>query len=201
MERLKARLGSQAEAVTLLGENPLPPSLEIWVQKASFVGGVARELVAMPEVQDVVYAGKLADKLAKLSRFAGRFSAILLFVAITASGVVLFNMIRIAVYSKQEEINIMLLVGATPAFVALPFVFQGVFLGGLGALASAGLVAVAYQSALARLRDLLPFLPFLEGGLLTLKLGLILIGAGATVSLVSSLMAVERFIRRSLRPL
>jgi cell division transport system permease protein len=201
LERLRARLGAQTEAVTLLGDNPLPPSLEIRVQRASSVSAVARDLVALRDVQDVVYAGKLADKLAKLSRFAGRFSAILLFVAITASGVVLFNTIRIAVYSKQEEINIMLLVGATPAFVALPFVLQGVLLGGVGALAAAGLVAATYQSALERLRDLLPFLSFLEGGFLTLKLGLILVGAGVTVSLVSSLMAVERFIRRSLRPL
>ena len=201
LERLKARLGNQAQAVTLLGENPLPPSLEIWVVRASHVSSVARELVALDSVQDVVYAGKLAEKLSKLSRFASRFSLIMLLVAITASGVVLFNTIRIAVYSKEEEIGIMLMVGATPAFVAFPFVVQGVFLGSAGALVAAGLLGVSYGAALDRLKDLLPFLPFLQDRGLTLRLGGILVGAGATVSLIASLMAVERFIRRALRPL
>ena len=201
LERLKARLGNQAQAVTLLGENPLPPSLEIWVTRASQVSSVARELVALDEVQDVVYAGKLAEKLSKLSRFASRFSLIMLLVAVTASGVVLFNTIRIAVYSKEEEIGIMLMVGATPAFVAFPFVVQGVFLGSLGALVASGLLGVSYSAALERLKDLLPFLPFLHDTGLTLRLGFILVGAGATVSLIASLLAVERFIRRALRPL
>ena len=202
MERLRTRLGSrQAEALTLLGDNPLPASLEIWVDRASSVSTVARELSLFSEIQDVVYAGNLAEKLAKFSRFAGQFSLALLLVAVTASAVVLFNTIRIAVYSKEEEIGIMLMVGATPAFVALPFVMQGVLLGGLGSLGASALLAFSYSGILARLKDLLPFLPFLEHGILIAQLGVILVGAGATVSLVASLIAVETFTRRAMKPL
>lgn len=202
MERLRTRLGSrQAEALMLLGDNPLPASLEIWVDSASRVNSVARELSLFSEIQDVVYAGNLAEKLAKFSRFAGQFSLALLIVAITASAVVLFNTIRIAVYSKEEEIGIMLMVGATPAFVALPFVMQGILLGGLGSLGASALLAFSYNSILERLRDLLPFLPFLEQGVLIAQLGVILVGAGATVSLVASLIAVETFTRRAMKPL
>lgn len=202
MERLRARLASrQAEALTLLGDNPLPASLEIWVDRASSVSAVARELSLLSEIQDVVYAGNLAEKLAKFSRFAGQFSLALLLVAVTASAVVLFNTIRIAVYSKEEEIGIMLMVGATPAFVALPFVMQGVLLGGLGSLGASTLLAFSYSGILERLKDLLPFLPFLEQGILIAQLGVILVGAGATVSLVASLIAVETFTRRAMKPL
>lgn len=202
IERLRQRLGSrQAEALTLLGENPLPMSLEIWVDRASSVNVVARELSLYSEIQDVVYAGNLAEKLSKFSRFAGHFSLAVLLIAVTASAVVLFNTIRIAVYSKEEEIGIMLMVGATPAFVALPFVVQGVLLGGLGSLGASTLLAVSYNGILERLRDLLPFLPFLEQGVLIAQLGVILVGAGATVSLVASLVAVETFTRRAMKPL
>jgi len=202
MERLRQRLGSrQSEALALLGENPLPSSLEIWVDRASSVSEVARELSLYSEIQDVVYAGNLAEKLSKFSRFAGQFSLAVLLVAVTASAVVLFNTIRIAVYSKEEEIGIMLMVGATPAFVALPFVVQGVLLGGVGSLGASGLLAVSYSGILERLKDLLPFLPFLEPSILLAQLGVILVGAGATVSLVASLVAVETFTRRAMKPL
>lgn len=202
MERLRQRLGSkQADALDILGENPLPSSLEIWVDSASRVSMVARELSLFSEIQDVVYAGNLAEKLAKFSRFAGQFSLALLLVAVTASAVVLFNTIRIAVYSKEEEIGIMLMVGATPAFVSLPFVMQGVLLGGLGSLGASALLAFSYSNILERLKDLLPFLSFLEQGTLIAQLGVILVGAGATVSLVASMVAVETFTRRAMKPL
>ena len=202
LERLKERLGAkQAEALVLLGENPLPSSLEIWVDRASNVSSVAANLATVPEIVDVVYAGRLAEKLARFSRFAGQFSVAMLIVAITASAVVLFNTIRIAVYSKEEEIGIMLMVGATPTFVAMPFVFEGVILGGFGSLGASILLAVSYNGIIARLRDLMPFIPFLEKGSIIIQLGMILVGAGATVSLIASLVAVETFTKRAMKPL
>lgn len=202
LDRLKERLGArQAEALVLLGDNPLPASLEIWVDRASNVNGVAVSLAGVQDIVDVVYAGRLAERLARFSRFAGQFSIAMLIVAITSSAVVLFNTIRIAVYSKEEEIGIMLMVGATPTFVAMPFVLQGVILGGLGSLGASVLLAVSYNSIIARLRDLMPFIPFLERGYIMFQLGIILVGAGATVSLIASLIAVETFTKRAMRPL
>jgi cell division transport system permease protein len=149
----------------------------------------------------VVYAGKLAEKLAKLSRFAGRFSLAVLLVAVAASGVVLFNTIRIAVYSKEEEIAIMLMVGATPSFVAMPFIIQGVLLGSLGAFCSSVMLAFSYGAAVERLKDFLPFLELLNDSSLLVRLGGVLVGGGALVSFFASFLAVERFIRRALKPL
>ena len=123
-------------AVTLLGENPLPASVEVRVDKASSVAGVARELVAMEQVEDVVYAGKVAEKLARLSRFAEVFSLFLLIVASLAGALVLYNTIRVAIYSRKQEIEVMLLVGAMPGFVSLPFMLLGVFWGFSGTLAT-----------------------------------------------------------------
>ncbi|MDR1966939.1 MAG: permease-like cell division protein FtsX [Synergistaceae bacterium] len=201
LERLKQRLPDRADVLTLLGDNPLPSSLEISIDRADSVESVVTALSAIPLINDIVYAGKLAEKLAKFSRFAGQFSLAMLFVAITASAVVLFNTIRIAVYSKEEEIGIMLMVGATPTFVAMPFVLQGVILGGVGSFGASAFLALSYNGIISRLKDLMPFLPFLERNSVVLQLGLILVGAGATVSLIASLMAVETFTRRAMKPL
>ncbi|MCL2683743.1 MAG: permease-like cell division protein FtsX [Synergistaceae bacterium] len=201
LERLNQRMPDRADFLTLLGENPLPSSLEISVDRADSIESVVTSLAAIPLINDIVYAGKLAEKVARFSRFAGQFSIALLFISITASAVVLFNTIRIAVYSKEEEIGIMLMVGATPTFVALPFVLQGIILGGVGSLGASIFLALSYNGIIARLKDLLPYLPFLEKNSIVLQLALILVGSGATVSLIASLVAVETFTRRAMKPL
>lgn len=201
LERLRARIGNQAEAVSLLGENPLPPSIEVRVSNAAHVSETAGKLAAMEEVEDLVYAGKVAEKLAKLSSFVEKFSIGLLLIAVITSGVVLFNTIRISVYSRESEIDVMLLVGATPTYVAMPFVFQGFILGFTGALLASLLVGGTYYSAVAKIQEMLPFLVFIESPQLMLKLAFMLVCCGGSVSLIASLLAVEKFIRIASRPL
>ena len=201
LERLRARIGAQAKAVTLLGENPLPSSVEIKVDKVSHVSETARLLVAMNEVDDVIFAGRIAEKLTRVSDFVERFSIIMLLVAIAASGVVLFNTVRIAIYSREAEIGAMLMVGATSTYVALPFVIQGIMLGLTGSLLATGMLAGSYYSAITKLKDMLPFLPFVESPVLIGKLAFMLVCCGTTVSLIVSLMAAESFIRKASRPL
>jgi len=201
IERLRARIGAQADAVSLLGENPLPESLEVHVERASSVPDTARMLVALPDIDDIVYAGRVADKLTKVSNFVENMSLVMLLIAIIASGIVLFNTVRIAVYSREEEIKVMMMVGATSTYVAMPFIIQGVILGFLGALTAFGLLVGTYCMALTRLKDMLPFFPFIEPAALLGRLGLLLICSGVAVSLIASLIAVEKFIRKSSKPL
>lgn len=201
LERLRSRIGEQAKAVMLLGENPLPESIEIRVRKASEVAETARLLASVPEIEDIVYAGRVAEKLTRVSGFVEKFSIAMLLVAIAASGIVLFNTIRISVYSREEEIGVMMMVGATSTYVTLPFVIQGFILGLTGAFLASMLLGGTYYAAVSRLKDMLPFIPFIESTKLTGKLAFMLICCGATVSLISSLMAVEKFIRKASRPL
>ncbi|MDL2298410.1 permease-like cell division protein FtsX [Synergistaceae bacterium OttesenSCG-928-D05] len=201
LERLRTRLGNQVEAVSLLGENPLPPSIEVRVDKASQVSNTALKIDVMDDVDDVVFAGPVAEKLSKVSNFAGQFSVVLLVVAFLASGVVLFNTIRISVYSREEEINVMVMVGATSTYVAMPFVIQGFLLGFAGALLAFLFVGGTYFSAIVKLKDMLPFLTFIESPQLLYKLGFMLVCCGATVSLIASLLAVEKFIKNAMEPL
>lgn len=200
LEKLKARLGNQADAVTLLGENPLPSSVQVQVKKAEFATVVARELIAMPEVDDVVYSGELAERLQKISSFVSRLSLIILIISITAASLVLFNTIRISVFARKEEIETMLLVGATPAFVAFPFVLQGVVLGVLGAFFASGILYFSYGYAINALARSLPFLSLIQNPELLLRLGIVLVGGGVTIGWICSWLAVSKFIRAATRP-
>ena len=168
---------------------------------ASQVADVASRLTSVKEIEDIVYAGHVAEKLTRLSSFVEKFSIIMLAVALTASGVVLFNTIRISVYSRAQEIDVMMKVGATSTYVAFPFVIQGFILGFFGALAASTALGYSYLSALERLRDMLPFIAFIESKRLLANLFIMLICCGAVVSLIASLIAVEKFIRKASKPL
>lgn len=197
LERLRSRIGPDANVVALLGENPLPESVEATVSGADGIKDVADKIEKLEAVDEVIYAGKAAEKLSRVSNFVSHLSMIMLIVAIAASGIVLFNTVRIAIYSKEEEIKTMLMVGSTSTYVAMPFVIQGVLLGLIGALISFGLLVIAYRMAIDRLKDMLPFFHFISATDLIGRLGFLLICCAMAVSLVASLTAVEKFIRKA----
>ncbi|HAK40544.1 MAG TPA: permease-like cell division protein FtsX [Synergistales bacterium] len=199
LERLKARLGKLAEAVALLDENPLPPSVEIQVKRASFATVIARELIAMPEVEEVVYAGAVAERLQSISYFVARLSMVVLVVSLASATLVLFNTIRIGVYARKEEISKMLLVGATRNFVVFPYVLQGVILGTVGAALAVLLLWFSYGMAITALERSLPFLRLLTDRIIVLRVGAVLVLAGVSVGWICSWLAASSFVRQASR--
>src|SRR5205085_2284357 len=82
-------------------------------------------------------------RIARLVRLVGVTCAGLLMLATVA---VISNAIRITLFSRRREIRIMQLVGATNGFIRLPFVFEGVFDGAMGALLAGAALAAAYHA-------------------------------------------------------
>lgn len=200
LELLRAKLGNQARAVTLLGDNPLPWNVQIQVMKADFVTPLVRDLMSFPSVEEVVYAGQLAEKLAQASLVMNRVSIAVLILAITITALVLYNTVKIAIYSKRGEIEVMLLVGATNTSIALPFVLQGMLLSTFGALLSVILLAGAYQYVSVMLGTTLSFLALIADSLLLVRFYLILIGTGMTLGWLCSWFAVHRYISEASCP-
>ncbi|WP_286952622.1 MULTISPECIES: cell division protein FtsX [Aminobacterium] len=201
LERLRAKLGTKARAVTLLGENPLPWSVEVKVKRAGDVAPLVRKLTAMPEVDELVYAGKLAEKLSRISLMVSKISVVVLSLALIISALVVYNTIRISLYSRKEEIQVMVLVGATKTYISLPFVLQGMILGSLGALLAALAVAGSYSTAREAIWTTLPFVQLIAQPEFLLKFYLLLLGIGTTLGWICSWFAVSRFVRVAEKPL
>ncbi len=200
LKRLDEKIGQGDQIISLLGDNPLPPSVIVTVDKAENLNLVANEIDAFPEVDDVIYAGEVAERLASLAYFLNRFAMAVFLVALITSLVVMMNTIRIALYSRREEIGVMLLVGATPNYVSLPFLLQGVVLGGMGALMALFFLVRAYRRLLEVLSRVLPFFNMLDSPEITLWLFCLLVGGGVALGWICSWLAVHKHIRRSLKP-
>jgi cell division transport system permease protein len=199
LRRLSDVLGEEARVLEGVGPGALPDAVEVRAPGISLAGAreLARALRGIPGAAEVDYGNAWLERL---EAFVGRarIAAAVLFAALAvATAVLVSNTLRLAVFARRDEIEIMKLVGATDGFVTAPFLIEGVLQGLLGAglavLALVGLhvllvprlkAAVALAGALA-LRDTLP--PSLVLGL---------VGGGALVGLLGSALSVARTLRR-----
>lgn len=147
---LKDRTGL-ADAITALGENPLPDGYVLKlagfqnVSDAGQVDALAAQLKALPGVEYVQVDSAWVKRLAALMhvlRLALLFLAATLGVVVVA---VVFNTIRLQVMTQREEIEVCRMFGATDAFICRPFYYMGALLGVTAGAIALGVVALALQ--------------------------------------------------------
>jgi len=200
LRQLSEELGDQAHVLDGVGPGVIPDAVDVLAPGISLAGAraLAAELRALPGVADVDYGNAWLEKLETLVSRA-RLAAVALFAALAvATAVLVGNTLRLAVFARREEIEILKLVGATDAFVSTPFLIEGLLQGlaggalavgalaGLHALLVPRLQAAVGVAGALRLTDTLP--PALLLGLL---------GGGAAVGLLGSALAVMRSLRRA----
>jgi cell division transport system permease protein len=201
LAKLQNRMGSQSHVLDLIGENPLPWSLEVRVKTAPEVPHLVRALMAMAEIEDVVYSGMVVERVAAISRLASRAVVSMFFLSIMITSLVVYNTIHISLYSRREEIGIMFLVGATRAYIAAPFVLEGTFLAFLGSVISTLGIVSAYFPGIRLLQNSLPFLHFVGDSNVIGYFSLLLMAFGATLGWVCSCIVVTRFMSAAAKPL
>ena len=202
LAKLQEKMGSQSRALDMLGENPIPYNFEIHVHRAEDVEHLVDELNAMPEVDDVVYAGLVVKRISALSRISSRVALVMFILSVIITALVVYNTIHISLYSRREEIGIMYLVGATRAYIATPFVLEGTLLSLLGAgIAAAGIIG-AYFPGITMIQANLPFLrnTIITDRAIIFRFCALLAGFGATLGWVCSYIIVARFINSITKP-
>ena len=198
LRRLRTELGDLSGALDGLSQNPLPPSLEITPRSALPPSGVrilAAQLGQLPFVAEVDYGREWLDKLEALARGLRVFGAGALLTVLGAALLVVANTIRLAVYARRDEIEIMKLVGATDGYVRAPFLLEGALQGLIGAALALGAVVAVQKWLLPGASQAFAFAAGIRAPNLTPGYGAALLGIGAGVGLFGSWLAVARFLR------
>ena len=188
-------------ATEQLNGNPLVDQMTVKAKNSEAVPVLAAKLKQVQGVEEVKYGDEAVKRLAQLNQGLNWVSlGITTMLTLTAIAVI-NTTIRLIVMARRREIEVMQLVGATQTWIYLPFVLQGLILGGVGALTAWGLIAIV-QGFLARLLVQQPeLIKFLTDGMQltaqeSLALPLILLSLGGSVGLMGSLFAVRRFSLR-----
>jgi cell division transport system permease protein len=200
LRQLSQELGDQAHILDGVGPGALPDSVDVAAPGISLEGArqLAARLRALPGVADVDYGNAWLEKLELLVSRARVASVVLFAVLALATTVLVGNTLRLAVFARREEIEIMKLVGATDSFVSTPFLIEGLLQGVAGGgLAVLALLAV-HAGVVPRLQSEVPLASALRlADTLPAQLLVGLLASGAAVGLLGSAMAVVRTLRRT----
>ncbi len=152
--RFKQTFADLTTAVDGLGENPLPASYEVRLQPGAggtaAVDVLATQLRSTPGVADVRYDRQwLARAMSAVGVVRGVGLALGAILTIAAA-LTVANVVRLALYARRDELEIMQLVGAPTVYVRGPFVMEGVLQGGIGALVALALLGGAFLALRGR---------------------------------------------------
>ncbi len=200
MQEYRQMFKGQDEMLNEIEGNPLPASFRVRMTDPKYNSVVAARIQDRPEVS-IDSSGKKEiknekDVVDKVLRVTGMVQNIG-FVIVVAFGIVAIALvsitIRMAIYSRRNEIGIMKLVGATNWFIRWPFMMEGVFEGFLGAICAI-VVTVLLHSTLIEKFGKAAGIPGLVTGGYTTVLAFLLIVFGIIIGAAGSALALRRFI-------
>jgi len=200
-ERFRAGSPERAALLDALGESPLTGSLEISLapgrRDAAGVARLAHELAALPGVDDVSDAGDWVDGYGRTIVVLRAIGSGLALVLAAAALVLVASTIRLGLYARRNEIEILTLVGASRGFIATPFLLEGALEGLAGGLVAIGVLYALWRALLPALAgDLEPLLGgaplrFFEPGEMAL-----VVAVGAALGALGAALSVAGGLRR-----
>ncbi|MDQ5822379.1 MAG: ABC transporter permease [Actinomycetota bacterium] len=192
LERMEKRY---PQLVKNLAGNPLPASLEVTPTHAEFADDIELSLIPHPPgVDRINYGKKTANRIISVATVIEIVFISAVIILLVASTLLIANTIRLSIFARRREIEVMKLVGATNWFVRGPFMLEGLLTGFVGALAAVFLLLLGKEIALPNIlgefttTDDVQAISFWLNAAILLTVGLLLGAAGSGLTL-------RRFLR------
>lgn len=196
MKLFKERLGDQAGILDAVNGNPLPSSFELSFNTPGELKSAVKQVSAYKEVESVQYGQDIIEQLYKITR-AIRISGIILIVFLAfAELFIISNTIRLTVFARRREIQIMKYVGATNSFIRWPFLFEGIVIGLIGSALSSALLWQAYRLVIEEtIQAGLVFLPLIGIYPFMWQVTGVLLAAGIFIGAIGSSISLRKYMK------
>jgi cell division transport system permease protein len=180
-----------------LSSNPLPAAFEVTPNNADQVKTIADKLQPLPAgVDKIDYAEKKTERILAVTNVIKYIFLLGSLILLVASTILIANTIRLSIFSRRREVEVMRLVGASNWFIRGPFMLEGVICGLIGAIIAVVLLVLAKEFAL----------PVIEGRSSAFReddvhalgfpfVALILVGVSLMVGAAGSGITLRRFLQ------
>ena len=185
------------EGVSKQIDNPLADRIVIRVQNPRTIEEIASQVKTIVGVAELEYGADFVNTvLATLETVRNiGYGLVLLLVFNTLLNIL--NTIRVAMFARRDEIQVMRMIGATRGFIRAPYVLEGLALALLASLFTMAIIFPAYSTIASRVSELVPFVPIIKDPFLVLQvLGAITL-LGLFLGLLGSLWAANRYLREA----
>ena len=202
-EEVKEEMRSQSEVFNTVmsqwddSSNPLKNTFQIKVKNIEKINDTAKKIQAIPNVTTVRYGEGMVEKMVSAFKWIERiaYGAVIALVLVTVF--LIINTIKLTIFSRKKEIEIMRLVGASNFVIKTPFVIEGMFLGLLGSIVPVLIIIFGYTSlydyssgyVFSPLIQLIKPIPFIYYA------ALIIVGLGIVVGMIGSATASRKYLK------
>jgi len=193
----KDKFSDQPELYQALDQGVFPASVQIQLKDPDAANGVAAKLKQVGFTEDdLSYPQQTIDRFSSVTSVViwGLYGATLLF--LLASVLLISNAIRLSIFARRKEIEVMKLVGASDGFVRTPFVFEGLLQGLVGSTLAALAVIWINYLFVEWAHNALPFVPISANAVNAPSLTLLLIAVGVSIGVIGSFLSVTRFLKK-----
>jgi cell division transport system permease protein len=198
MVEFKVRWGDNAYLLDSLQENPLPNSVVIEIGDLEKADNIATQAESYDGIEDVKYYKDTVDKLLKATDFIQIAAVVIMVFLIIVSVVVVSNTIKLTVFNRKHEINIMKYVGATNWFIRGPFLAEGIIIGIISSGIAIGLTTFMYKELIASIGDQIfsvLSIPMVPVSFLAYNFVWIFLALGISIGACGSIVSMRKFLK------
>ena len=199
LEEYREQFGEEGEYLAWFygEENPLRDEFRIRVDKNHLdeFGAISGRIAAIDGIANISDSQDVVDMLLSLKRVLDILSFWIMLILAVVSWFIVSNTIKLAMYSRRHEINIMKYVGATNGFIRTPFVLEGLIIGVLAAAISFVVQWIVYVYLLQPLVEELNFITTVSFSSLAIIIAGIFCSIGLFVGLVASAFSINKYLK------
>lgn len=196
MAEFKQRLGDQQGILDAINGNPLPSSYSTSFSTPASLKNAVNIVTKYQEVDSVQYGQDIIEQLYKVAQVI-RIGGIILIVFLAGAELfIISNTIRLTVFARRREIQIMKYVGATNGFIRWPFIFEGMIIGFLGSGIAAFILWEGYKVVLMEMTQAgLVFIPMIALWPFIGYITVMLLAAGIIIGILGSTISLRKYMK------
>lgn len=177
-------------------DNPFSDSYKITLNNIDLARETVKEIEILKNVDHVVNNQDFIDIVSYVSKSVQKFSLIIMALLLVIAIVIISNTIKLTVFNRRKEINIMKYIGATDRFIRVPFIIEGITIGILGAAVSFGLVSWGYNALYALFEssqfDMISIISYNK---IWIPLAVLFTLVGGTIGMFGSIISMRKYLK------